>query len=275
MVATLIIVFREMLEAGLVIGIVLAATVGIPRRGLWVGGGGVLGLAGATLVAVFAGAIADGLSGFGQEVFNAAVLFTAVVMLGWHNAWMQRHGREMAADMTAVGRAVAAGERPLAALAIVIGVAVLREGAEVVLFLYGIAADADAARGSMLLGGALGIAGGAAVSIALYAGLLKLSQRRLFAVTSWLITLLAAGMAAQGAGYLIAADMAPSLGDQLWDTSALLSDHSIPGLVLRTLVGYIDRPAGLQVIAWLVTVLGISALTGALRPGHARPLHAA
>ncbi len=232
-----------------------------------------MGLAGDTLVAVFAGAIADALSGFGQEVFNAAVLFTAVIMLGWHNAWIQRHGREMAADMNAVGRAVAAGERPLVALAIVIGVAVLREGAEVVLFLYGIAADADAARGSMLLGGALGFAGGAAVSIALYAGLLKLSQSRLFAVTSWLITLLAAGMAAQGAGYLIAADVAPSLSDQLWDTSALLSDHSIPGLVLRTLVGYIDRPAGLQVIAWLVTMLGISALTGALRTGHARPLY--
>ena len=82
-------------------------------------------------------------------------------------------------------------------------------------------------------------------------------------------------MAAQGAGYLIAADMAPSLGDQMWDTSALLSDHSIPGLVLRTLVGYIDRPAGLQVIAWLVTVLGIAGLTGAVRPRHPQTLHAA
>ena len=36
MLATLLIVFREVLEAGLIVGIVLAATKGIPRRGFWV-----------------------------------------------------------------------------------------------------------------------------------------------------------------------------------------------------------------------------------------------
>jgi high-affinity iron transporter len=101
------------------------------------------------------------------------------------------------------------------------------------------------------------------LSLALYRGLLRLPMNVLFGVTSLLIALLAAGMAAQAAGFLVAADMAPSFGAELWDTSDVLSDHSMVGLVLRTLVGYVDRPAGLQVIAWALTLGTIVLLTGA------------
>ncbi len=87
-------------------------------------------------------AIANAFAGAGQELFNAAVLVVAVLMLGWHNVWMARHGRAIAAEAKALGEAVAGGRRSMAALAIVVGVAVLREGAEVVLFLYGIVVSA-------------------------------------------------------------------------------------------------------------------------------------
>lgn len=271
MLATFIIVFREVLEAGLIVGIVLAATAGTPLRGLWVVGGIALGIAGSVLVAAFAGVIVDALSGMGQEVFNAAVLFLAVIMLGWHNIWMQRHGRRLTADMKTVGRAIASGARPRAALTIVVGLAVLREGAEVVLFLSGIAFDAEATRPAMLTGAFLGIMAAAAISYGIYAGMLTLSQKRLFSVTTWLITLLAAGMAAQGAGYLVAAGLVPSLGDELWDTSSILSDRSVPGIILRTLIGYMDRPSGLQVLIWIATVSGIVALTSVVRGSLPRP----
>ncbi len=139
MLAALIIVFREVIEAGLVIGIVLAAARGVPGRGAWVGLGVLAGIAGACLVAAFAGVIGEAFAGSGQELFNAAVLIVAVLMLAWHNIWMARHGRAIAAEVKAVGDAVASGIRPMTALAIVVGMAVLREGSEVVLFLYGIA----------------------------------------------------------------------------------------------------------------------------------------
>src|SRR6516164_1444466 len=141
MLATLIIVFREILEAGLIVGIVLAATVGVPKRGLWIGYGVAGGVLGACLVAAFAGQIASLFEGSGQELFNAAVLLLAVGMLTWHNVWMSSHGRAMAQEMRQLGKAVAAGERPLLALSIVCGAALLREGSEVVLFLYGILAS--------------------------------------------------------------------------------------------------------------------------------------
>jgi len=254
MFATTLIVFREMLEAALIIGIVLAATRGAAHRGLWVSLGVGAGLLGATLVAASADAIASAVAGVGQEVFNASVLFLAVGMLGWHNIWMKRHGRELTAHMNKVGRGVLEGERPLYLLAVVVGIAVLREGSEVVLFLHGIAASTEGGTASMLSGGLLGIAGGGAVGLAMYFGLLRIPTRHLFSVTAWLILLLAAGMSAQGAHYLVQAGLLPPLGTALWDTSWILSEHSIFGQILHTLVGYIARPDGIQVVFYFATL---------------------
>ena len=141
MISALIIVFREVIEAGLIVGIVLAATTGVPGRARAVTAGVGAGVLGACLVAAFAGELANLFQGSGQEFFNAAILLLAVAMLTWHNVWMASHGRAMARELKAAGHQVKTGERTLAALSIVVGVAVLREGSEVVLFLYGIAAQ--------------------------------------------------------------------------------------------------------------------------------------
>src|SRR5690349_15850059 len=204
MLPTAIIVLREVLEAALIVGIVMAASRGAPGRGWWVSCGVAGGVAGATAVAAGADAISALAAGMGQELFNACILFAAVAMLGWHNIWMSRHGREMAADATKIGREVLAGTRPLYALALVCGIAVLREGSETVLFLYGIAAGGGGLSG-MITGGALGILGGALIGGVIYFGLVSIPMRHLFSVTSWIILLLAAGMAAQGAAFLAAA----------------------------------------------------------------------
>jgi high-affinity iron transporter len=274
MAATLLIVFREVLEAALVVGIVLAASQGVPRRGVWVGGGVAAGILGAVLVAAFADAIAGAAEGMGQEMFNGSILFLAVLMLGWHNVWMGRHGREMVAEMNAVGSAVREGARPLYALALVVAVAVLREGAETVLFLYGIAASGGTAAGPMLIGGALGLAAGVTVGLALYFGLLSLPTRYLFAATSVLVLFLAAGMASQGAAFLMQAGYLPSLG-QVWDTSFLLSERSVAGQVLRVLIGYSAQPDGVQVLFYLATLLTIGGLMWLLRPTPQRRAAAA
>src|SRR5690606_13690141 len=165
-----------------IVGIVLAATRGIAGRGRWVVAGIAAGIAGAVLAAAFATTISRLASGMGQEAFNAGILFLAVVMLGWHNVWMSRHGRAMARDMSAVGGAVAAGERPLYVLAVVVGLAVLREGSEVVLFLYGIAASGGSAV-ALLVGSTLGVVLGVAAAGALYFGLLKIPTSKMFTVT--------------------------------------------------------------------------------------------
>lgn len=260
MLATAIIVFREVLEAALVVSIVLAATRGVFRRGLWVSGGLLGGLLGATAVALFADAIAAAAAGVGQEIFNAAVLFVAVIMLGWHNVWMSRHGRELASSLKSVGAAVRGGARPMHVLAAVVGMAVLREGSELVLFLYGVAASGPGEASGMLTGALIGVGAGIGIGAALYLGLLRIPSSRLFAVTGRMILLLAAGMASQGAAFLVQADILPALGERVWDTTALISDEGVPGRVLHTLIGYTARPYGIQVLFYLVTLGGIMAL---------------
>jgi high-affinity iron transporter len=275
MLATAIIVFREVLEAALIVGIVLAASRGVARRGAWVSGGIAAGVFGAVLVASGAGTIQAAAAGMGQEVFNAGVLLAAVAMLGWHNIWMTQHGREMSLAANRLGAEVRAGSRPLWALALAVAMAVLREGSEIVLFLYGIAATAEGGAPAMLTGGVLGLAAGSAAGAALYFGLVSIPLRHLFTVTGWLVLLLAAGMASQAAAFLVQADLLPPLGTEVWDTSFVLTDYSLIGTVLHTLVGYTAQPAGIQVVFYGATLAVIGGLMYALggRPPSNRPGH--
>lgn len=269
MLGTLVIVFRECIEAGLIVGIVLAATRGIPGRGRHVAFGVAAGVLGACIVAAFAGQLADAFDGAGQELLNAAILALAVVMLTWHVVWMARHGREMARDIKQVGTAVATGERPLSALTLVVGLAVLREGFEVVLFLSGIAVG-GAGGGSMLAGSVAGLVLAAALSALTYAGLVRLPVGALFSVTGWLVTFLACGLASQAAGQLQQAGWIEAMARTMWDTSSVLSVASVPGLILRTLVGYTDRPTELQILVYAATLAVIALLATREKQAGAR-----
>ena len=266
MAGALIIVLREVIEAGLIVGIVLAATRTLPSRGRYVAGGILAGLLGAALVAAFAGALTNALAGVGQEVFNAAILGIAVIMLGWHNIWMARHGRQIGEDMRRLGRDVASGSRSLSALAIVVAVAVLREGSEVVLFLYGVVISSGESGLSLMLGGLLGLLLGAGMSALTYKGLTVIPPRHLFKVTSILIGFMAAGMAAQSVAFLEQADIATGLGDVVWNTSSVLADNSIAGRVLHTLLGYTGKPTELQLLVYLATLGAIFGVMKLLAP---------
>lgn len=261
MEASALIVFREVLEAALVVGIVMAGSRGIAGRSFWVGCGILCGVLAACIVAAFAGTIAAAAAGIGMELFNAGVLLAAVAMLGWHCVWMGRHGRDIARQMSDVSHAVAAGRKPPYALGLVVGLAVVREGSEVVLFLYGIAAGSAAGAPALLGGSLLGLVAGAAVGCALYFGLLRIPTRYLFTVTTWMIVLLAAGMASQAAAFLTQADLLPSLGRNIWDSSAILSERSHLGQVLHTLIGYDASPSGIQLVFYATTLLLVGALT--------------
>ncbi|MEP9349895.1 FTR1 family protein [Xanthobacter sp. KR7-225] len=270
MLAALLIVFREVLEAGLVVGVVLAATEGIRGRALFISAGLIAGVLGSALLALFADRISGLFDGSGQDVLNAAILSVAVVMLVWTVVWMASHGREMVAEMKAVGRDVKEGRKPLAALAVVVGMAVLREGVEIVLFMYGIVATGAESAVDVALGAGLGLVGGALVSFVLYRGLVAIPLKHLFKVTTILITLLAAGLSAQVVGILQDAGFIQSLADPVWNSTWLLADDSAVGRVLRTLVGYRAEPTGMQLIAYGATVAVIVALSAVVNGRIAR-----
>jgi high-affinity iron transporter len=271
MFETAVIVFREALEAALIIGIVLAASRGVPGRFAVASAGVLAGIFGAVAIAALAGTIGEAASGVGQEILNACILGAAVLMLGWHNVWMSRHGQAMASQMKSVGRGIAAGSLPLWVMASAIGLAALREGAEIVLFLYGIAAGGGSAA-QMALGGLAGLGAGMMVGVLLYIGILGIPLRHFFNVTGVMILFLASGMAAQCAGFLLQAGLVPAFGEQLWDSSWLVGENSLAGKFLHALIGYVANPSGIQVLAYLFTfgVIGGLMLTIGRRQAASR-----
>ena len=268
MFAATLVVFRETLEAALVIGIVAAATRPIAGRGWWIALGAAAGVAGSVGVAAVAGTISQMAGGSGQELFTAIVLALAVAMLAWHNIWMASHGRQMATQARSLGQSLVRGDVALAAIVTAIALTVLREGSETVLFLIGIASSANSTRAALAIGSLLGLVAGGGAGALIYAGLLRVPVSRLFVVTGWLILLLAAGMAGQFARVLIQADMLPALASPLWDTSSWMPEDSALGTLLHALLGYTAQPSATQVLFYF-TALGL--ILTAMRRARAKP----
>jgi len=254
MIPTLIIIFREVLEAMLVVGIAMAASKEIQASPLWVYGGVVGGLIVAALVAVSAEMIAAASSGMGQELFNALVLLSAALLMSWTAIWMRKHGKDISNRVRDTCNQVNGGTATRIMLSVVVGLAVAREGSEVVLFLHGVAVTGESESTKMLTGGIIGLLLGIVIAAGLYRSLLYIQMRQLFSLVTILIVLLAAGMASQGTAYLVMVDALPALGETIWNTSGVIPEQSILGQFLQALIGYDDRPSGMQVVAFLLTI---------------------
>jgi len=254
MLGSAIIVFREVLEASLIIGIIAVATRSLPSRNAWLAGGIAAGTVGALIVASLTGQIAELAEGTGQELFNAGVLGLAAAMLAWHNIWMARHGMQLARDAKQLGQDVATGTREMSALALVISLAILREGSESALFLYGLLTGGEETLATVLGGGAVGLIVGGLAGYGLYAGFLRIPVSMFFSATSGLILLLAAAMVSQAARFLVQADLLPSLANPLWDSSWLLDNTSLLGRFLHAVMGYEAMPSGIQVVFYIGTL---------------------
>ncbi|MDQ6986688.1 MAG: FTR1 family protein [Mariprofundaceae bacterium] len=272
MTSALIIVFREMLEMALVLGVLFAATKGMRAGRHWINIGIVVGVAGAMLFALFMEKIESAASGDGEFLFNAVVLAIASLLIAWTVMWMSKHGRDLSGKMRRVGQSVADGSAPRTALAVVAAAAVMREGGEAVFFLFGTAQTVQEDGTSMLFGAALGMVLGILTAYVIYRGLLHIPLQRLFSVVGWLLILIAAGMASQSVANLVMIDMLPSLVDPMWDTSAWLSESSMFGEVLHVMVGYNDQPSGMQMLVFTVTLTIMAWLNRRLRRSSSQPV---
>ncbi len=254
MLSALVIVFREMLEMALVVGVLLAATRGLPGSRHWIGLGIVGGLLGAVVVAVFMQELEASISGSGEFIYNAAILLLAAVLIAWTVIWMNEHGRQMSQRMRNMGTAVGEGHLPSAALALLTLSAVMREGSEAVFFLFGAARMVTSDGWSLFMGGLLGAVSALVLGTLLYLGLSRIPLRRLFMVASWLLMLMAAGMVSEATANLVIIEWLPALGDKLWDTSSLLSTQSLVGDLLHVLIGYEPAPSGIQMLAYVTSL---------------------
>lgn len=255
MLSTLVIVFREVLEAALVIGIAMVAVKKGVRGGFrWIYGGVVGGMVVAVVVAMFAQAIAGAMSGMGQELFNATILLTTALLMVWTAIWMRKHGQETSKNIRRTCEDISSGNTAGLMLSVVVGLAVAREGSELVLFMYGVVAASGTGVERLLFGASVGLMMGILVAAGLFKSLVHIPIRHLFSTLTALIALLAAGMASQGVAYLVMVDALPALGQSIWNTSAVLPEQGVIGQILQAFMGYDDRPSGIQVLAFVAVL---------------------
>ena len=246
-----LIVFRETLEAALFVGIVAASTKGVPERTRWLALGVGIGIVGSLLMASGMEKISAWANGIGQDLVTAGILSVALLMLAWHCIWVSPNAREMVAEAHQHGVSVTSGSSTLWALTTAVALAVLREGAETVLFVAGLVSGSNEGAGALVLSVLVGLSLGAVVGWLIYAGLGRVKPHRLFAITNALILLLAGSLASQLARILNQADWLPILGDKAWDISALLPNNSLLGAVLHGVLGYDASPSQLQLLFYL------------------------
>lgn len=270
--ATFVITLREGFEAALLLGIVYAylEKTGGRRDFRWV----TLGAAAGVLASVGLGAAIATLSGplleLGPDVIGIAVIFAAVGLLTWHGWWMQRNARAIRGDVERRLDAARATRR-LWPLALIAFVGVFREGAESVLFLWGLLTQmASAAGWGGLAGGVLGVAAASALGVAVYRGGRRVSVGGFFTVTSVLLLLVASGLFGTGVGRLQGLGVLPQTS-VLWDTSSFLDDRGIVGSLLAGLLGYRARPTGVEAASHLVYLAAGSLLLFGDRLRHLRP----
>ena len=252
MLAASIIVFREVIEAGLIVGIVLAATRGVRSRTVYVLGGIAAGVIGASLLAAFAGTLSNALEGVGQgglqrlHPWPSRWSCSAGTMSGWLSM-----AENLRRSSRPSGQAVVAGSKTLTALAIVVAIAVLREGAEVVLFLYGVVhVRTEKVAWGLFTGGVLGLAAGASMSALDLCGAREDTASLSSQLTSHVDRVPRCRHGIPMRRLPSNAPISLTLwSTTLWDTFlAPCRRRSLAGRVLHTLIGYDDRPSIMQAV---------------------------
>ena len=221
----LFIVWRETAEAMLVVGILYAwlrqrpdAATGM--RFLW--GGVAVGAGLALALALVMLGIASTLSGDALEYFQLAITLVAAGLIVQMVFWMRRHGRTLKKELESE-MARQASQRRWWGLLVVVALAVGRESAETVVFLYGLAGQ-DAGEINFPLVLVIGLLLAFATFWVLQHGGKVLSWRHFFRISETLLLLLAGALLVGGIEKLIALGVLPPLVDQVWDTSWLLDD---------------------------------------------------
>ena len=279
-IPTFVITLREGVEAGLVVGIVLAYLSKAEKTDLnaWVYGGVGSGLVASGLVGVLFGWLIQVLGSANQTyapvvkpllegVFGVA----AIGMLSWMLIWMTRQARLLKTQIEgAVSQTLSGSTGAGWGIFGLIFFTVLREGFETVLFIA-----AQLQQGWIPVAGAIvGILAAVGITVLLFKWGVKINLRQFFQVMGVFLLLIVAGLVISALGHIDLAfhrlaQMNPQsenlcvfhdrldsnsscfLGPLLWDTSKVLPKREFPGIIFRLLLGYEDRPYLLQAVAYI------------------------
>ncbi len=248
-----IIVFREFLEISLLIGFLSSVGSHIKDFRIILSSGIMLGIVGASILAFFTDQISNSLDGVGSEIFDASIILMTVFLMCATLIWVKQqssmsnkislineHSDSLYAKMTFVA---------------VVATSIFREGAEIVLILHSFSAIAQNDAMNHLSGFMIGALCGCICGVALYIGLFQFAKRRIFQITSFFMTFIAAGLSAEAAKILASVGVLDDMGAPIWDTSWIVSDQGILGKFLKIFIGYSAKPYGVELVFYLLTIM--------------------
>lgn len=253
MLATFVVVWRESLEATLVVVILLAylRRIGHADKYRYIYLGVAAALAACVIFARISAYLEGLFEGAGEEIFQASIIALAVAVVTTMVIWMHRQAGTLRASLE--GQAALALEHgQVFSLALLAAIAVFREGAETVLFLWGLAMSSSASTAQMLGAGAAGAAAAVAMGYLLFLGAARINLKLFFEVTAAALLLIAAGMLAQAANKLIGVGMLPPIVGQVWNSAWLLDERGPLGSIAAMLFGYRSRPSLMEVAVYFL-----------------------
>lgn len=258
MLANFLIGLREGLEAGLVVGILIAylrklnRTDVVPR--LWIGIGAAVALS------IGVGAILTfgpyGLSFQGQEILGGSLSILAVGLVTWMVLWMARSARDLKGDLQ--GRLDAAIEGAGFGIVILGFVTVGREGVETALFIWANAASTGDAAALSTVGALLGILVAVVLAYLIFRGLIRINLSRFFTWTGLFLVLVAAGVLSYGIGDLQEASVIPGWGQAAFSLAHIVPPSSWYGAILGGIFNFTPEPTWAQFAAWLVYLVVVT-----------------
>jgi len=271
---TFVVTLREGFEAALILGIVYTylSKIGGQRHYRYVTVGGLLGVLASIVLGIAVSVLSGPLLDLGPDLIGLGVIFVAVFVLTWHGYWMRQQARALKGE---IQRRIDEAESThrLWVLGIIAFAGVFREGAETVLFIWGLFTQASSLSSwGAAAGAVLGLSMAAALGWTIFRGSRNVSLPRFFAVTSGLLLFLAAGMFSTGVGKLEAMGFLPP-SPTLWDTSFVLDDRGLVGGFLFGLIGYRARPSVLEAAAYAayIVIAGWALFGGVGSKRAARP----
>jgi high-affinity iron transporter len=254
MLDAVLLILREVLEAALILSLLLALSNKLQLSYRWSFFALLVGVAGSWLLAHYAYDIADAIDGAGQELLNAALycaVIISVILLGMLILPLAF----APAKNISPARNVAPNQHRLLYLLFIIIFSLMREGAEIWIYLSAFDHKAEA-MSSALIGAAVGAGIGMSLGAIIYYVFAFLSRNYFLPIFITVITLLAGGLSMQVAKQLMQIGLLDS-DAPLWDSSFLVNEHSWLGELLYALVGYDSRPTPIQGIFYLLTITPI------------------
>jgi len=255
MTASFIITLRETLEAALIVGIVIGFLKRTKQysyyKMVWYGvaSGLILSILGAWLFQSFAG----GFSGRAEQLFEGITMVVGSILVTTLIVWVM-HKQNISLHLSKQVAIHLDNARPWGIFFMVL-IAVLREGIEIVIFIQSMnISTAD----NNLLGAILGIIIASGLGIAFYLGSLKMNLKKFFSITGAILILFAAGLLIHGVHELQEAGVIPIFIEEVWNINNILNENGHIGSFLKHLFGYNANPSLIEVITYILYILGIS-----------------